>query len=466
MRSDAAARGGVADVPAGEGGAAVPAPPAPPAPAAPTLTKRASLNALQSLLDYGARLGVGLVVTPIVVEGLGRSLFGVWEMIGRLIGYMSAADGRPTEALRLLIATKQGADDPMEHRRAVGSALVVWLWFLPLVAGVGALLVWLSPIVTKVPASLQTTVRLASVALVLSLLVGGLASIPESVLRGMNLGYRRMGFQAGLNLIGGVLTASAVYAGLGLVGLAGAQVVLIAVTGLCFWVLVKHYVPSFGMARPAPGDVRSLLGMSGWIAIGEVIAKLALASDVIILGMVVSPAVVTTYVLTGYAGRIALGLHAFTVGAAMPGLGGVIGRGDHRGGACAHAAARHRGRVPRSTGGSLGPDDRLSAAGGRMPPPAGAPASPRDRPPTGGDGTGVRRRRLARRPPARASLVGVDRRGHSDACVDAGHRLRGRAVAPGPPRGARPLARDGGDDPWLVTRRVGKECRSRWAPDH
>src|SRR5207247_9777187 len=93
----------------------------------------------------------------------------------------------------------------------------VWLWFLPLVAGVGALLVWLSPIVTKVPASLQTTVRLASVALVLSLLVGGLASIPESVLRGMNLGYKRMGFQAGLNVIGDPLSAGAIHAGLGLV---------------------------------------------------------------------------------------------------------------------------------------------------------------------------------------------------------------------------------------------------------
>src|SRR2546425_11220541 len=91
--------------------------------------------------------------------------------------------------------------------------------------------------------------------LLLSLLLGGLASVPESVLRGMNLGYKRMGFQAGLNLIGGVLTAGAVYAGLGLVGLAGAQVVVIAVTGLCFWLLVKHYVPSFGVARPAPADV-------------------------------------------------------------------------------------------------------------------------------------------------------------------------------------------------------------------
>jgi O-antigen/teichoic acid export membrane protein len=69
--------------------------------------------------------------------------------------------------------------------------------------------------------------------------------------------------------------------------------------------------------------------MSAWIAIGEVVAKVALASDVIILGMVVSPLLVTTYVLTGYAGRIALGLHVFTTGAAMPGLGGVIGRGEY-----------------------------------------------------------------------------------------------------------------------------------------
>ncbi len=301
--------------------------PAGPVPA--TLTKRASLNAVQSLLDYAARLGVGLIVTPLLVSRLGRELFGVWEMLNRLIGYMSAADGRPTEALRLVIATKQATADPLEHRRAVGSALVVWLLFSPLLAGLGSVLVWLSPVVTHVPPALHTPVRLASAALLISLLLGGLSSVPESVLRGMNLGYKRMGFQAGLNLIGGLLTAGAVYAGLGLVGVAGAQVALIAVTGVCFWILVKHYVASFGVARPLPGDVRALLGMSAWIAIGEIVAKLALASDVIILGWVVSPALVTTYVLTGYAGRIALGLHVFTTGAAMPGLGGVIGRGEH-----------------------------------------------------------------------------------------------------------------------------------------
>src|SRR5213076_1667990 len=89
------------------------------APVPVTLTRRASLNAVQSLLDYAAPLGVGLIVTPLLVSGLGRELFGVWEMLNRLIGYMSAADGRPTEALRLVIATKQAATDPIDRKSVV-----------------------------------------------------------------------------------------------------------------------------------------------------------------------------------------------------------------------------------------------------------------------------------------------------------------------------------------------------------
>ena len=296
------------------------------APRSATLTQRASLNALQSLLDYAAKLGVGLVVTPLLVNGLGRSLYGVWEMLARLIGYMSAADGRPTEALRLVVAAQQNATDPAVHRRTVGSALVVWLLFCPVIFAIGAVLVWLAPAVTKVPPPLHATVRLAAVALLVSFLLGTLAAVPESVLRGMNLGYKRMGLQAGLNVVGGALTAGAIYAGLGLVGVAAAQAALFGLLGLGFWVLVKRYVPWFGVARPSRAEVRALVGMSAWIAGGEVIAKLALASDVLVLGMVVSSAVVTTYVLTGFPARIALGLYHFSATAAQPGLGAVIGK--------------------------------------------------------------------------------------------------------------------------------------------
>lgn len=301
------------------------APATPAAPPAPALTRRASLNAVQALLDYGGKLLVGFVVTPILVTGLGSSVYGVWEMLSRLIGYMTAADARPTEALRLLVATRQGLNDPAGDRRAVGSALVVWLLFLPVVVLVGAVLVWVAPLITKVAPDGRTAVYLTAALLVVSFMVGALAAVPESVLRGMNLGYKRMGLQAALSVVSGVLMVLAIRRGFGIAGVAASQVVLGGFTGICFWFLAHRYVSWFGVARPQRHEVRSLLGISGWLAGGELIAKVSLASDVLILGAVVSSSVVTTYVLTGYAARLALGLHFLVAGAAMPGLGGVLG---------------------------------------------------------------------------------------------------------------------------------------------
>ena len=299
-----------------------------PAPSRP-LTAAASLNALQSLLDYIAKLAVGLVIVPIMLSGLGRTLFGVWEMLNKLVGYLAAADGRPTQALRLVVAHGRTTADAETQRRQVGGAVVVWLLFLPLFATVGGTVIWLAPHITRVPEELHSTVRAACGLLVGVLVFGTLAAIPESVLRGMNLGYRRMGLQAGLSICGGIFTAAAVYAGLGLVGVAAAQVALGVLTGACFWLLVRKYVAWFGVSRPRWPEVHALFGMSLWLAAGDLIAKLLLASDVLILGMVVSAAAVTSYVLTGYAARLAVNLHVLSTDGAMPGLAGVIGKGEY-----------------------------------------------------------------------------------------------------------------------------------------
>lgn len=294
--------------------------------AAKNLTQRASLNVAASLLDYAAKIAVNFLVIPILVTGLGRSLYGMWEMLGRLVGYLTAGDGRPTQALRLVVATLQASDDDAAKRRYVGAAFVVWMLFLPLTLAAGVLLVWLAPTITQAPPGLHAAVRLAVALLVVGLLFANLASLPESVLRGMNLGYKRMGLQAGLEIVGGVLTAGAIAVGFGIAGAAGSQIVFAALLGLAFWIVVKKYVPWFGVARPTRADVRSLLGLSAWYSVGEAIAKLLLASDAIILGILVSPSAVTTYVLTGYAARLAVNIHVLAAGGVIPGIGGVIGQ--------------------------------------------------------------------------------------------------------------------------------------------
>jgi O-antigen/teichoic acid export membrane protein len=294
-----------------------------------SLTWRASLNLLQAILDYSAKLVVGLIVIPLLVGGLGRTMFGVWEMLGRLMGYLESADGRPTQALRLVVSNLQTQRDTRAKRRWVGAALAVWACFLPLWLATGAVIIWSAPAITKVAEPLHSTVRIVSAVLMGGVLLGGLGSLPESVLRGMNLGYKRMGLQASLSVVGGLLIAAALYLGLGLTGVALASVALTALTGLCFLLLVQRQVPWFGVERPKRPEVSALLQMSLWIAIGDAVTKLLLASDVIVLGMVLSPVMVTTYVLTGYAALLSVNLHSLAADAVIPGLAGIIGSKDY-----------------------------------------------------------------------------------------------------------------------------------------
>ena len=290
------------------------------------LTRRASLNAAASLAVYFTQVVVGLVVSPILVGGLGVSLFGVWQILGRLVTYMSAADGRPTEALRLVIAHQQGSENNDIKRRFIGSALGLWLLSLPVLVAAGAILIWLSPFIAKMPHESYPMIRLACALLVINFLLANLAALPESVLRGMNLGYRRLGLQAGVIAAGGFLMVGAIYLGFGLVGVAAAQVILSGLTGILFWAVVKRFVPWFGVALPTWAEVRSILGVSLWSFLGSLIAKIHLGSDLIVLGVIASASTVTTYVLTGYVAMAAMPIISLIFIAVGPGLGGIIGQ--------------------------------------------------------------------------------------------------------------------------------------------
>src|SRR5437867_11640449 len=85
----------------------------------PRLTHRAYLNIAASLLDYTAKIAVGLLATPILVGGLCRSLFGVWEVLSPLVGYMSVTDGLLTPVLRLVVPHPQSLPDPARSHRTV-----------------------------------------------------------------------------------------------------------------------------------------------------------------------------------------------------------------------------------------------------------------------------------------------------------------------------------------------------------
>ena len=197
------------------------------------LTQKAYLNALAAALDYGARIVSGFIITPFLVAGLGDVVYGIWRTLGGLIGYLSAATGRPSQALKFTIANMQGSTDYDEKRRNVASAILVWFLFLPLLIVLGGVLVWFAPIwINDIPVGLYWIVRLTAGLLVVQMILTTLTYLPQSVLEGENLGYKRIGLSAALVFVGAGLMILALRLNSGLVGVAMASLATALLSGL------------------------------------------------------------------------------------------------------------------------------------------------------------------------------------------------------------------------------------------
>lgn len=293
-----------------------------------SLTKRASLNALASIIDYGARVLVEFVINPLLVAGLGNYLYGLWRILWRLNGYMDAAGGRSAQVLKWAVAKDQTLTNYVDKRRYVGGTVAVWFLFLPLLTMLGGGLVWLAPILLEVPEEFLLTTQLTIGLLALNVVLFGLVDIPKVVLQGENLGYKRMGLSALLVLAGGGLTVLAVIQGLGLVGVAAATVATTLISGMVFLGVVRRQVPWFGIARPTREITRRFYGLSGWFVLWKIVSQLMLAGDILILGIFDSVVLVTVYTLTKYVPETLIRLVGTVVFNISPGLGGIIGAGN------------------------------------------------------------------------------------------------------------------------------------------
>ncbi len=292
-----------------------------------SLTRRASLNAAASYLEYGVRGIVELVVTPMLVGGLGASMYGAWRVLWQWTGYVWGASGRSAQALQYAIANRQWTASTQQKRELVGAAFVVWLLFVPVLLVAGALGVWLAPVLLDVPASQVGELRLAAAVLVLDALAVTVATLPRSTLQGENLGYVRMSITPVMVAVGGALLVLAVKLGLGLPGVAAATLTTTLLTGAVFLKVTRRRLPWFGMSRPSRATVRWFFRLSLWFLGWKFVLELMIASDVLVLALFVPLAVVGAFALTKFATDSLVQTLSLLVQATIPGIGGHLGAG-------------------------------------------------------------------------------------------------------------------------------------------
>jgi O-antigen/teichoic acid export membrane protein len=271
---------------------------------------------------------VQFIINPLLVHGLGSALYGAWRVLYSLNGYLWATSGRSAQALTWVMAHNHRSASDEEKRRYVGSAIVVWFIFLPLLALVGGLGAWFAPHFLHLPAQYVWEVRWAAALLTADAILLTLLSIPRSALQGENLGYKRMGSSALLILVGGGAMALAVKLHTGIVGVAVANATGTLMTGLLFWQVSRRSLPWFGSARPTRQNVRWFLGLSAWFTGWKFIYELMTAGDVIVLGVFGSVELVTIYTLTKFTTQSLVPLIGVVFEGTSPGLGAIIGSGD------------------------------------------------------------------------------------------------------------------------------------------
>jgi O-antigen/teichoic acid export membrane protein len=304
-----------------------------------SLTKKASLNVVASTAEQIARIIAGLVITPFLVSSLGDAVYGTWQVLQRMIGHASPASGRPGEALKWTVAHDQASTDYAKKRRQVGNAVAVWFLFLPVLLLIGGLLAWFSPIWIGVPPDSYSSTRMAGAILVVDAVLFSLFYLPQSALQGENLGYKRLGLSVILVFVSKSLLAMAVYVSAGLIAMAVATVAATVLWGVTYLYIARSRVVWFGIARPSLAEVRGFVRLSWWFLVWNLVMTIMLGSDVVVLGIVGSPELVTTYALARYLPQAVTVAVATLIFAIMPGLGRLIGAGDLR------SAVRIRGET-------------------------------------------------------------------------------------------------------------------------
>ena len=294
------------------------------------LSRKGFFNAMVFMFNIVVTTIVGFIITPLLFGYLGPAQFATWKICQRLLSFVSAADGRATQALKWTIANVQDSDDFELKQRQVGSALIVWLRFLPLVLVGGFTIVWFSPsFIGDLDPSMYFMTQITCALLLLNLFLMPLKAIPEAVMVGMNIGYKSNWVESVIAVFSAIVMVVVAYLGWGMIGLGGVMVAAGILGGILKLYLAKRFLKWFAAKKPTKRELKKFFGFSIWIFAWTFVDKLMLSSDLVILGMAASLEEVSVFVFYSYGMYTTITICGLSVSSIIPGLGGLVGKGAY-----------------------------------------------------------------------------------------------------------------------------------------
>lgn len=267
--------------------------------------RRLISNALRNVASGWAVLIVNttasLVISPLVVNGLGSVYYGVWTLLMQFSGYLWLFDFGVRDSVVKFVAQYHAVDDKPRLQATIRTAITLYgIVTLAAAAAVG-LGVLALPYVFNIPDYAMSSAKIAA------LLSGGnvaqsfLSNVFIGVLVGLQRTYLVSIVSLGHAIIRAFGTVALLSYGFGIVGLAAMYLALSVVHAaivvrLCAWQLPGVLLRPARLRWP---DVRPLLNFGKYVLLANVGDKIVFATDAVVIGAFLPIAALTPYAIAG-----------------------------------------------------------------------------------------------------------------------------------------------------------------------
>lgn len=269
---------------------------------------RTLVNVLSNWAAFIIGTAITFVLSPFVVHSLGDVRYGLWGVIGSVVGYLGLLDLGVHVGVTRFVAHHNATGDQAAVNRVVTTALGMFTAAGAIAIVLGLQLALLLPWITDVPADLRTegSVALAIAgATIASGLIGG-------VFGGSIAGLERFtllnSIDLGIELVRAVVVVVVLSAGGGLIAISTIQFVAVTSRSVLYLLAVKRINPGLLISRALLDRVtlREIFQFSSYTTLLHMSTAVIYSTDAIVIATLMPVSNVTFFVIAANLGQAAL----------------------------------------------------------------------------------------------------------------------------------------------------------------
>jgi O-antigen/teichoic acid export membrane protein len=295
------------------------------------LFKRAVLNGASAFLDFFIKNITSFIITPFIIRFLGTSLFGAYSSLQQFSGYSNSISLQTSQVLKWKVAKEREVASHDEINSYFSSAFLVTIFTIPILLIAGAFMSYYAPFITGIQdKSLHKLIQITAGLLIFSMIIQRVLEPFESLLRGLNIGYKRIGLRSGIIILSGIGKYYLVINEYNLIYIASLEVFLGTMYGLVFYLIVKKSVGWLKFVRVRLEDMKDFIKLSGWFIGWSFVYNFMFNSDKVLLGVFSSSTYVGQFTILFYLAAFVKAVIINITQSITPGLGKLMGNEDYK----------------------------------------------------------------------------------------------------------------------------------------